>query len=147
MEPETRNIIVDECRDDGECPKKEACVHNKCQDSCLAVRCGVNAKCIAADHRATCTCLKNHKGNPYTHCRKYECILSADCDAHLTCHNEQCIDPCATSGTCAENAECRASSHIPKCRCPKGWGGDAYTKCVKCKFPFVCIAQLHTNLC
>ena len=143
---ETKYIIVDECHDDGQCPNAETCVHNKCQDPCLALQCGVNAECKPANHKAICSCLKNHKGDPYTHCRKYECIVNTDCNTHLACRNEQCVDPCATSGMCAKNAECRAVAHTPKCSCADGWGGNAYIKCVKCKFSFLCIAQLYDRL-
>lgn len=93
---------------------------------CQPSPCGSNAQCTPSGNHAVCTCLEGYRGNPYIQCRP-ECIVSSDCPLTLACINQKCRDPCP--GTCGSNALCTVVSHNPKCLCPQGYIGDAYTVC------------------
>ncbi|KAI5721711.1 hypothetical protein M8J77_024599 [Diaphorina citri] len=49
------------CTSDSECHAHEACLNGKCSNPC---RCGPNAVCDVAFHKATCKCLPGYTGNP-----------------------------------------------------------------------------------
>ena len=51
-----------ECLTDPECPIVLACRNEKCVDPC---DCAKNAVCDARDHRGYCTCIPDHRGDPY----------------------------------------------------------------------------------
>ena len=107
-----------------------ACISRECQDPCLYQKCGINAVCDARNHRAYCSCIENHKGDPYTLCKRYECLRDEDCPTTLACRNEKCVDPCA----CALNAECDARNHRGYCTCLPRHTGDPYgIECVPSK--------------
>lgn len=118
------------CKGDFECADDKACINKECQDPCLFETCGQNAVCKARSHRATCICLPNHKGDPYTNCRPYECLTDPDCPDTLACRQEKCVDPCK----CAINAECDPRNHRGYCTCLTGYTGDPYGyQCTKSK--------------
>ena len=133
------------CKSDNECPLTQACINRECQDPCLFERCGQNARCSAKSHRATCTCIEGHKGDPYDYCRPYECLIDADCPTSLRCDNEKCVDPCA----CARYAECDARNHRGYCTCNSGYTGDPYgiacelSKTIFCFYFFFLIIKYH----
>ena len=115
-------INIAGCRRDSECPLTEACFDRSCQDPCLYENCGLNAICTPKSHRAICTCIPNHKGNPYDQCRPYECLVDPDCPDTQHCFNERCEDPCK----CARNADCTARGHRGICKCFPDHTGDPY---------------------
>lgn len=73
----------------------------------------------------TCTCQKGYLGTP-PYCRP-ECVLNSHCLSHESCHQGQCIDPCAQA--CGENSDCKVIRHKPVCSCKHGSKGDPYSKC------------------
>ena len=106
------------CQSDNECPLTEACYNRECQDPCRYLTCGANAECGVNAHNAICTCHDSYRGNPYHECKRYECLVDQDCQNHLKCEDQKCVDPCA----CAANAECKARDHRGICNCIPGMG-------------------------
>ena len=51
-----------ECLTDPECHTTLACRNEKCVDPCA---CATNAVCDARNHRGICTCIPEHRGDPY----------------------------------------------------------------------------------
>ncbi len=43
-------------------------------DPCSNFRCGSNAQCLTRSFRAACTCRTGYEGDPYTGCRRSECV-------------------------------------------------------------------------
>ena len=83
-----------------------------------------------------CACLPDYFGNPYTGCQP-ECTINAQCDFDKSCQNLKCIDPCP--GTCGRGAECTVVNHNPLCTCPRGYTGDAFTRCTQ-----IIVSKFHT---
>ena len=110
------------CKSDSECPLTQACINRECQDPCIYERCGTNAQCVVQNHRASCICPPDYRGNPYEFCRRPECITDPDCPTTLKCENEKCVDPCE----CARHAYCQARNHRGICTCEPGYTGDPY---------------------
>ncbi|CAB4059878.1 unnamed protein product [Lepeophtheirus salmonis] len=110
------------CKSDFECPNTQSCINRECQNPCLLKQCGQNADCSPKNHRAMCSCIKGHKGDPYSFCRPYECLSDPECPDHLKCENEKCVDPCE----CARNADCDARNHRGICTCIPDFTGDPY---------------------
>ena len=57
-----------ECYTSSDCAQYHTCINNKCVDPCPG-KCGLNAECLAAQHRAMCQCLDGFTGNPYSFCK------------------------------------------------------------------------------
>jgi len=57
-----------ECVVHSDCPSNKACQRNKCIDPCPGT-CGINAQCRVMNHVATCTCIQDYIGDPFTSCR------------------------------------------------------------------------------
>ena len=111
------------CKHDIECPDSQVCVRKYCVDPCLLDNpCGVNSECNSNAHRVSCTCIRNHKGNPYTRCDPYECLQDKDCPLDLKCQTEKCVDPCQ----CAQFANCQVKNHKGICTCIPDYTGDPY---------------------
>ena len=51
-----------ECLTDPECATTLTCRNEKCVDPCACAR---NAVCDARNHRGICTCIPDHRGDPY----------------------------------------------------------------------------------
>jgi len=87
-------------------------------------RCGVNALCLAKNHRAVCSCPPGYRPDPdpYIRCKQFECLTDPECPTTQACQNEQCVDPCK----CARNADCSARNHTGICTCYSGYTGDPY---------------------
>lgn len=98
-------------------------------DPCNPSPCGSNAQCNAG----TCTCLPEYQGDPYVGCRP-ECVLNSDCPRDKACLRSKCVNPCSLDA-CAQNAICEVINHVPMCRCPPGFEGNALVQCqpVQCK--------------
>ena len=56
-----------ECATNTECPANKACSNLKCVDPCVNT-CGIKARCQVVNHIATCTCLPDFRGDPFTQC-------------------------------------------------------------------------------
>ena len=142
----SNKLFSDECLSDHHCAKNENCFNNHCHDPCKSHECGKNAKCSVKNHKATCSCLPNHRGDPYHRCTHYECISNLECDADLACHNEKCVDPCEVADACGENAEC------PNSDCPHG-KACVSNKCVNpcnaimCGNHATCKVESHKAAC
>lgn len=93
------------------------------EDPCNPSPCGSNAQC----NNGVCTCLPEYHGDPYFGCRP-ECVLNSDCSRDKACLRSKCVNPC-TVEVCAQNAICEVVSHIPMCRCPSGFEGNALVQC------------------
>lgn len=63
-----RPLPVPECVTDSQCADNAACVGNHCSPVCEPNICGLNARCIAKQHRVLCTCLPNYEGDGYAGC-------------------------------------------------------------------------------
>ena len=77
---------------------------------------------------AACICLPGLQGNPYIEC-KPECTLNTECQDHLACVQQKCVDPCP--GVCGQNARCKVQFHNPTCICDFGFYGDPFSSCVR----------------
>jgi len=93
------------------------------EDPCNPNPCGSNAVC----NNGVCTCLAEYQGDPYIGCRP-ECVLNSDCPRDKACLRSKCVNPCSLEA-CAQNAICEVISHIPMCRCPPGFEGNALVQC------------------
>jgi hypothetical protein len=93
------------------------------EDPCTPNPCAQNAVC----NNGICTCLAEYHGDPYTGCRP-ECVLNSDCPRDKACLRSKCVNPCSLEA-CAQNAICEVVSHIPMCRCPPGFEGNALVQC------------------
>lgn len=56
-----------ECVINQDCPSHLACVSNKCTDPCVG-SCGINAQCVAQNHRPICSCFPGYEGDPFSGC-------------------------------------------------------------------------------
>merc|ERR1712137_1196158 len=72
-------------------------------DLCSGFTCGSNANCLIRSSRAVCSCRGGFEGDPYTGCRRSECIENVDCPSDKVCQHNRCISPCSTS--CGVDAE------------------------------------------
>lgn len=124
-----------ECVTNSDCARDRACYNQKCQDPCINA-CGLNALCNTINHKAICSCPPNYMGSPFVECQpqievivRPECIADHECSSDKTCINEKCRDPCAESGVCGHNSECRTQNHRPVCVCRSGFTGNAHFAC------------------
>lgn len=110
-------------------------------DPCSPSPCGENAQCSSQDGVARCTCIPPYIGNPYAGGCRPECVISADCPAHLACLVSHCRDPCP--GVCGINAQCSVVNHLAVCSCLPGFTGDPFSSCrqevVAGKYRVICI--------
>lgn len=70
-----------ECIQNSDCPYDKACANNKCINPCNGI-CGQNAECAVVNHIATCSCIQDYEGDPFTLCKRVqsECLnLSIIC--------------------------------------------------------------------
>lgn len=115
---------------------------------CSSFSCGSNADCTQRSFRAVCTCRSGYEGDPYSNCRRSECVgkfsckssfngifltlvdclENSECPSNKLCHNNKCINPCST--LCGVDAECTVRNHVTTCQCPRGFTGDPFTSCV-----------------
>lgn len=56
-----------ECVINSECPSNQACIRQKCRDSCPG-SCGQGALCHVVNHVPVCTCREGYTGDPFTRC-------------------------------------------------------------------------------
>lgn len=93
-----------------DCPPTQLCnlQAHKCYDACDKNACGLNAVCIADDHKAICQCPPGFKPNP---------VADIECTVLETCHP----NPCHPTAVCLPGA-----SNSPICQCPPNHVGDPY---------------------
>ncbi|CAN7945363.1 unnamed protein product, partial [Ixodes pacificus] len=126
--------VAEGCTSDDECASHEVCVQGgKCVDACEKKQCGPNAVCRAFNHRASCHCLQDFKGdpdNPINGCRpKDECQVDDDCkritDVCRTDNtgSKRCFDACQFN-KCGPNSNCVPRQHAYECQCRHGFIRD-----------------------
>lgn len=93
---------------------------------CHPTPCGSNALCTERAGAASCKCMPNYFGDPYSGCRP-ECIQNTDCPTDKSCQNTRCVDPCV--GLCAIDAQCHVQQHQPVCVCADGFVGNPLVQC------------------
>ena len=96
------------------------------RNPCEPSPCGLNAVCRVQNGAGACSCKPGYFGDPYHEC-KLECEENSHCDQTKACIQYKCKDPCP--GTCGLYAECSVQRHIPVCKCPPGYQGNAFTRC------------------
>lgn len=57
-----------ECVQNSDCSFDKACANNRCVNPCVGI-CGQNAECAVVTHIATCSCIQNYEGDPFTLCQ------------------------------------------------------------------------------
>lgn len=93
-----------------DCPSNQLCNLQKhtCYDACDTSACGLNAVCVADDHKAICQCPPGYRANP---------LADIECTPIEIC----------TPNPCHPTAICLAgSSNNPVCQCPPNHVGDPY---------------------
>uniref|UniRef100_T1G9Y3 EGF-like domain-containing protein n=1 Tax=Megaselia scalaris TaxID=36166 RepID=T1G9Y3_MEGSC len=134
------------CVSNDDCTDNEACINNKCRDPC---NCANNSQCQVKNHRAICSCepgfeecymeqnrplcrcKSGYRGNPFVECKIIECLTNSDCPTNKQCSNEKCINPCIYNNKCGAKAECFVQNHKDICRCPQGYYGNPFVKCMQ----------------
>ncbi|KAK9513085.1 hypothetical protein O3M35_001355 [Rhynocoris fuscipes] len=129
-----------ECRVDTDCSDTDRCVRGSCKEACRIDPCGLNAQCISKLHQSICSCPPGFIGNPHIECSFErtppvvlpvpECTQDSECANDKWCRNHICVNPCATTSSCAPGAFCHAQDHRPICKCPPGFNGNPLTQCI-----------------
>ncbi|KAK8736180.1 hypothetical protein OTU49_004861, partial [Cherax quadricarinatus] len=140
------------CRADSECPTEEACINRMCRIPC---ECGRNANCEIINHRSVCTCEVGFQGNPNIGCFPIGCQHDSECEDTQACYDGVCANPCLVDDPCPTKSECYAKEHRAYCRCPSGFQGDGYTKCLaigcransECPSDRACINNICVDPC
>ncbi|XP_028157244.1 uncharacterized protein LOC114350564 isoform X7 [Ostrinia furnacalis] len=117
-----------ECVADEQCPDNAACVDSRCSPVCGPTNCGINARCLARQHRARCACLPGYEGDAYRGCYSVQCHSNNDCPDDESCESGSCIKVC-TRIQCGTNAHCVARGHTASCECDSGARGNPWTGC------------------
>ena len=71
------------------------------------------------------------------------CESDQECSNNEACDNGDCINPCANSNPCSSNAICFNENHRANCRCPPGFTGDPFSRCVIRKLTSKIVKQKH----
>lgn len=139
------------CQTNHDCGVYSACYNNKCVDACklhngniVDYKCGRKAYCyISYAHVASCKCLPNFIGDPFTECKKspdgeISCKSNDECPSHTACYAEKCVDICKlrdgqlVDHKCGVNAYCyEANFHVAECACYPGYSGNPHSICDK----------------
>ena len=56
------------CQNDNNCAVSDVCLNGQCHDACRLAECGSGAICRSVSHRAVCSCLDLHNGDPQKLC-------------------------------------------------------------------------------
>ena len=134
-----KNILLDECQVDDDCPFSKECKDNECKDPCLRISCGSRAECKAEAHKAVCYCPPGMQGNPFISCSEVGCTSNSDCSNTQICDyltssssKKEC-KPLCTNNPCATGAYCEAKNHREICTCNHPLQGDGYVSCIERK--------------
>lgn len=95
------------------------------ENPCVPSPCGPNSVCRQIGNQAACSCNAGYIGRPPT-CRP-ECTNNDECQNHLSCQQERCVDPCP--GSCGSNAICQVVQHNAVCSCADGYEGEPLFGC------------------
>lgn len=128
--------LQNECFSDGDCPETAACSNDKkCINLCeLSNTCGKNSVCSMRDHKVTCSCGPNTRGDPMIQCDQIECSDDFDCDLTKSCVNSKCIDSCSLPNSCGKNAVCSTNNHVRTCECLPGFTGNPMLGCISIQY-------------
>ena len=61
------------------------------------------------------------------------CSSDDECSSNEACYNRNCQNPCVNNNPCSSNAACFVDNHKANCRCPAGFTGDPFRRCVQSK--------------
>ena len=61
------------------------------------------------------------------------CQSDEECSRNEACNFGNCVNPCVTSNPCSSNAACFVENHKAQCKCPPGFTGDPFRRCVQSK--------------
>jgi hypothetical protein len=129
--------VLDECRQDEDCPFTKACISKKCQDPCTQISCGSRAICKVDFHKARCLCPLGLQGNPLVSCDEVGCLHDEDCQSNQKCnHDRRTCETLCSPSPCAAGAQCLAENHRENCRCSPPLQGDGFSVCEKRKSLF-----------
>lgn len=151
-----------ECRVDGDCPHKLACIDNTCKNPCTELKpCARSAHCDVLDslpvRTMICSCPANWVPDTTGECKKIipptriGCASDSECSDKEACINGQCRNPC----NCGTNAECVVKGHRAICSCTEGFEGNPNTACrtvgcrsnSECESDKACINKNCVNPC
>ncbi|CAH1100710.1 unnamed protein product [Psylliodes chrysocephalus] len=107
-----------ECQTNSECAKNLACINQKCKDPCPG-SCGLNARCLVANHVPNCICQEGFRGDPFTICHQPPPTPTPKPSPE---------DPCRPS-PCGANAICHVESNYGVCECLPEYRGNPYEGC------------------
>ena len=121
-----------ECKSNYDCPGNQACINDKCEDSCQGA-CGVNAQCQVVDHNPRCFCPPSYSGDPYDTCQPLKDIFKPPTtttiiNATNKTKDDQPKNPCST---CGPNSKCQIDDdgNNERCVCLDNYIGDPLTGC------------------
>uniref|UniRef100_A0A6E8W1C0 Dumpy n=1 Tax=Anopheles coluzzii TaxID=1518534 RepID=A0A6E8W1C0_ANOCL len=132
-----RAVEREECRVDGDCPSRMACIGNRCLNPCDELRpCAASALCTVQDsvpvRTMVCECPPLHVPDSAGECRRIVlqtpvgvCTTDSECSEQEACINRQCRDPCS----CGSNAICTIKNHRAVCSCEDGYEGNPNVAC------------------
>lgn len=113
-----------ECSTNLDCPSTLYCEKGKCQSPCGHTSvCGVNEKCVAANHQASCQCKSKLVINALGELTCPDkaiggCRADAECSVEQACISSVCQSPCTLS-SCPSGKRCQVVNHQPICMCDK----------------------------
>ena len=61
------------------------------------------------------------------------CSSDEECASSQACRNRACVNPCSVDNPCGSSADCTVDNHRANCKCPPGFTGDPYSRCVPSK--------------
>ncbi len=123
------------CESDTDCSDSLSCVVGKngakaCADPCASKSCGPNALCTVANHRPSCSCPTNHRGdaNDLTlGCFRVDCTKNDDCPLDRACDQQtfKCFNPCDQLD--CFNGLCQVRDREAVCQCAPGFKSKSGT--------------------
>lgn len=100
-------------------------------DPCSPYPCGPNTDCMVSPLGvAVCRCKAGFfpKPDTITGCGP-QCTHDDECSSSQNCAAGRCVNICE-DGICGVNALCEPRNRRAICRCPSGYSGDPFTRCV-----------------
>ena len=73
------------------------------------------------------------------------CTSDGQCSTNEACRSGNCVNPCIVENPCSSTAACYVSNHKAQCRCPPGFTGDPYSRCVQSKKQLTTFVQLNSK--